>query len=164
MYLNHLSYMVREEPGHCCHCVWQQFYQLSRHRRASSHDQQKNCLAEPSPNWGFPVEKKKFGTPMCSFIVKAKPLSCQNAWPWISYSPNLRSPTAFTLTNFAVCMFVVSHVIRWHDWRKMILAVPHPAVVYSLLPDLCIASEEGWSEFPQDFSRTAWQEFQSLFF
>lgn len=62
---------------------------------------------------------------MCSFIVKAKPLSCQNAWPRISYSPNLRCPTAFTfLTDFAVCMFVVSHVIGWHDWRKMILAVP----------------------------------------
>lgn len=64
---------------------------------------------------------------MCSFIVKAKPLSCQNAWPWISYSPNLRCPTAFTLTDFAVCMFVVSHVIRWHDWRKMILAIPQPS-------------------------------------
>lgn len=31
---------------------------------------------------------------------------------------------SLSLTDFAVWMFVVSHVIGWHDWRKMILAVP----------------------------------------
>lgn len=50
-------YIMREkESGHPCHWMWQ-FSQLSANtRRTSNQYQQKNCLAEPSPNWGFLLE------------------------------------------------------------------------------------------------------------
>lgn len=85
---------------------------LNRHGRKSSHDQQKNCLAEPSPNWGFLLERRRLVSPR----VHLSRMNLSSEYlALIGHSPNLGCHTTFDFVNRR---FNLRHGGETRDWVK----------------------------------------------